>query len=244
MLNGLLWSSSDSHRRTQYPLVLIAETHRRHELDLVRQIQQALLQTKRRCVEATEQTAVARAVLELRASLQRFSPRQPAEMIGVQLSPTFQPGADELARVLHELRGSCSHLSSSRWSATASSDGASLVRVRLSTNNPMDLLDWMAVVSTQVHPAVSLLGFAERSAGIGDLLLGTPTAQNFFCLRASPRSLPFTTDIPFEIASGLREYASNLIHGIKQGQRPARSVFGDTVTPNISRIAPLPLTRS
>ena len=245
MLNGLLWSSSDSHGRTQYPLVLVAETHRRHELDLVRQIQLALVQARRRCVEATEQAGVTRAVAELRTTLLRFSPRQPAESIGVQLAPTFQPGTEDVPRVLHEVRGSCGHLSTSRWSAGASPDGASMVRVHLATGDSMDLLSWMALVSTQIHPSASLLGFAERSEGIGDLLLGMPTAQNFFCLRASPKTLPFTTDIPFEIASGLREYATDLVNGIRKGVRPSRTVFGDTVAPTLSRrLAPLPLQKS
>jgi hypothetical protein len=231
MLTGLMWSSSDSHGRTQYPLVLVAETHRRSEPEFVRQIQQSLLAAKRRCVEATDQAGVARAVAELRTSLVRIAPRQPAESLTLQVAPNFQPPDDHLPRVLHELRGSCGHLSASRWSQNANPDGASMIRVRLTDPNFSDLLDWMAIIGCQIHPGVSLLGFADRSEGIGDLLMGTPTAQNFFCLRASPKTLPFTTDIPFEIASGLRDYATGLVSGLKKGQRPVRTVFGDVGVP-------------
>jgi hypothetical protein len=129
--------------------------------------------------------------------------------------------------VLHELRGSWAHLSVSRWSAAAHSEGAALIRVHLGAPDSFELLDWMTLVGSQIHPAVSLLGFAERTQGIGDILAGVPSAQNFFCLKASPQTLPFTTDIPFEIASGLREYAATLINGLKHGQRPVRTVFGD-----------------
>jgi hypothetical protein len=244
MLTGLLWSSSDSRGRTQYPLVLVAETHRRHDPALIRQIQQALLLAKQRCVEATEQNTVTRTVAELRGALQQFCPRQPVESNALQLAVDFSPPADAVPRVLHELRGSCGHLSGSRWSPGESPEGASAIRVPLSAANFLDLLDWLALVASQIHPAVSLLGFAERSEGIGDLLLGTPSAQNFFCLRATPKTLPFTTDIPFEIATGLREYANSLVGGLKQGQRPARTVFGDLTLPQSPWLAPISLLKS
>src|SRR6185295_6907220 len=104
MLTGLLWSSSDIHGRTQYPLVLVAETHRRHEPEFFRRIQQCLLVTKRRCVEATDQVAVTRAVLELRGSLQRFSPGHPAESLGLQIAAGFKTADNDVPRVLHELQ--------------------------------------------------------------------------------------------------------------------------------------------
>jgi hypothetical protein len=244
MVMGLLWSSSDSHGRTQYPLVLVAETHRRHESEFVRKVQEALVQAKRRCVEATEQAGVTRAVAELRASLQRFSPRQPAESIGLRIAPNFQTATDDLPRVLHEMRGSCGHLSSSRWSAATSPDGASMIRVKLSGADSSSLLDWIGLVSSQLHPAVPLLGFAERTEGIADILMGTPTAQNFFCLRASPKMLPYTTDIPFEIPTGLRDYAGALAAGMKKGERPSRTVFGDVVASHSSWKAPLSLLKN
>ena len=244
MVTGMLWSSSDSHGRKQYPLVVAAETYRRHEPEFMQKVQQALGHARRRCVEARDQAAVTRAIVELRTSLQRFSPSQPAQSIALRISPGFAPSTDDLSRVLHEMRGSCSHLSNSSWSAGTSPDGASIIRVRHSGANSSDLLDWMGLISSQLHPAVSLLGFAERSEGIADILMGTPTAQNFFCLRASPRTLPFTTDIPFEVPSGLREYAATLAAGLKKGERPARTVFGDVVDSQTPWKAPLPLQKN
>jgi hypothetical protein len=243
MINGLLWSSADSRGRTQYPLVLVAETHRSHDAEFIRHIHQALTRAKQGCVDATEQDAVVRVVQEFRESVARLAARLPADATALELSAGFEPPAEYLPRVLHELRASCSHLSASRWSPTVSADGASVIRVPLVTADRFDLLDWLAVVAGQIHPAASLVGFAEESRGIGDLLVGIPTAQNFFCLRAAPATLPFTTDIPFEIASGLRDYASLLVRAMKKGERPARTVFGDVGVQN-PRMPPLSLLRS
>ena len=119
-----------------------------------------------------------------------------------------------------------------------------MIRVRISGVDSTNLLDWIGLVSSQLHPSVPVLGFAERSEGIADILMGTPTAQNFFCLRASPKMLPYTTDIPFEIPSGLRDYAGTLAAGMKKGERPARTVFGDVVASLNSWKAPLSVLKN
>ena len=118
-----------------------------------------------------------------------------------------------------------------------------MLRVRLSDALPGGLLNWMNLVSSQIHSSVPLLGLVERTEGTADLLLGTPGAENFFCLRGSPKTLPLTTEIPFEVPSGLREYAKTLVAVMRQGERPARTVFGDAVAAPNSWKTTVPLLK-
>jgi len=234
MLTGLLWSSSDSHGRTQYPLIVVAETHRRHDPSLVRHMLERMLSAKAECLAATEQAAVRTALDGLRQSLLQIVPREPLDKLELSIGKGFKPLDGEIARLFHELRSSSAHLTAKKWSSDKESEGAVILRVPLREDDRCDLGEWVSLIGPHLHPDVSILSFAARVEGIGDIVLGLPNAQNFFFLRASPKALPFTTEIPFDVAGGLSEYADAVLAGLKRCELPPRTLFGDVPAQKIA----------
>lgn len=66
------------------------------------------------------------------------------------------------------------------------------------------LLSWLGVLRAELDSSAPMLAIAPvgtSGQGMGwiDLIVGDPTAAQLFCVRAHPRTLPLTTEIPYTI---------------------------------------------
>jgi hypothetical protein len=67
------------------------------------------------------------------------------------------------------------------------------------------LLFWLRFAFTLLDPHTSILLFTpdQPHAPWVDLIVGEPSPNNLFCIKAGPKTLPFTSDIPYTLDPSL-----------------------------------------
>ena len=104
-------------------------------------------------------------------------------------------------------------------SSGSSSDGARPQQIRVPVL-PDLLLDsvlfWMRFFCNFSGRHVPILITAPTGELWMDVTLGQPEEQEFFCLRASPNSVPVASEIPYSLDDGYRTRARDFIEAFKQ----------------------------
>ena len=58
---------------------------------------------------------------------------------------------------------------------------------------------WLRILLSQLDPATPILLLVPVDEAFIDVIVGEPSAAQMFCVRASPKSVPLTTDIPYTL---------------------------------------------
>ena len=61
------------------------------------------------------------------------------------------------------------------------------------------MLLWLRFMLTQLDPNTPLCVIYPLDEQFIDLIVGEPTPTQLFCVRASTRKIPLTTDIPYNL---------------------------------------------
>ena len=61
------------------------------------------------------------------------------------------------------------------------------------------LLLWARFLLTQLDPSSSIMLIHPLEQDWVDVLVGEPGVREFFCVRATPKVIPLTTDIPYNL---------------------------------------------
>jgi hypothetical protein len=237
VLFGQLWSSSDRKGRSKYPMVLCVDGAGISPGFIVRDLAPLISELRERCqaTNSAEQVAA-----DCGAAQERLRGLLSSRATNIDL-PTLedrrrflehpQLGPDRLGllRVLHEL-GSVATGARGSQSGTTHSARSRQFRVPTATPSQNDaLLLWAAFLRSAIPSSTPLLLISRENADWLDVIVGEPSAADFFCLRASVKALPLATEIPYDLAPELKahlaEVEAKFLNLSTVPERPAPAVI-------------------
>ncbi len=252
---GKLWSSTDGKGRTKYPMVLCVDAEGASPRFLLTRVLPGLERLQQACRETTSAEQVKRdcraAQDQLRALLGNSGDEPTSTEIATDgrkeflARPELGPGQQGLLRVLHELSSAASLLSNSPAGAMAHLKSHHL-RLPLAADSRQEgLLRWAEFLLSAVSSPAPLLLFQRQGSNWVDAILGEPASDDLFCLQASPKGLPLTTDIPYQLAPDVSQRLRDLTKELL-GAEPTASVSTLTTSapapiPAAAPVAPKPV---
>jgi tetratricopeptide (TPR) repeat protein len=209
---GRMWSSKDGIGRDQYPMALCVDGPEVSSSFMLAKVLPEIEALKSACQQTqsvarvTDECAGAQARLDrLVASLPAGPESLPSPNIHRSFfdDHAFGPEKSRLLRVLHEIENARRSLASRAQTGTVSG----LFHIRVPTPGlPLDqaISLWASFFQVAVPESVSRLFLARLGAAWIDVILGEPAPADFFCLQASPESLPLASEIAYAISPELR----------------------------------------
>jgi len=216
VLLGQLWSSVDGKGRLNYPMVLCIDGEGVSTAFMLDTVRAGLDRIKDACKAAATADAVistSRTAQEQLRGLLVDASGNPAEKIApLEVRRQFLdhrelgPDRQGLLRILHDL-ASLPGINLTRSSSPAAARGGSRhLRLPLAADSRnRSLLLWVRFLRCVLPESVPLLLLARRNVMWLDLIAGEPEGEDFFCLQASSKALPLTTEIPYDVAPELKE---------------------------------------
>jgi len=240
---GRLWSSVDGKGRTLFPMVVCAHClgcslpwGLAHVLPKLEEVRARVITTQ----AASDVTAI---LEEARADLRS----QAAQLDGAEASvkgadhgrfldaPDWNSDHEGLLRILHKIRSELrAYAVGARFvdaettlmpptkSAGARQPGLrpQSIRVPAGGDSVAEVfLQWRDFFRTQVDPGAPILFTLPQTLKWVDALIGKPTSQELFALRASLNVLPLASAVPYTLDEKFRESAKQFI--LHYRDRPA-----------------------
>ena len=222
LILGRMWSSLDRKGRSRYPMVVCAHCAGLPLAWVLAEVPPLLAELQDRCQAADTADAV-RALLDgYRATL-----RQRAEGVGaveafhlpadairlLAACDRLGPGAEGIRRILYhadeQMKGS--------WSSAGALTGpapAGHMRVPPCGETWAEVVRrWLGCMRRLVGPDVPVLLLSPLGEDWLDVLVGAPGPQALVCLRATPRAIPLTSEIPYTMDAAFRERADRIVAG-------------------------------
>lgn len=252
---GRIWSSRDGKGRTKYPMCLVAQATNVDPSAFVPAALDRLARAEEGCASAATAAEVKaitdRARREMRDAAEGMPKGDPeywraegALLADIADRPELATDATRalgMFRVLYEIEkemGDYRAGDSRTWGKSKASGGrAAHLRVPVWNAEAAALfLGWLGVMRAELDRRVSVLAIlpargpgpdGRAPAGWMDLIVGEPTAAQLFCVRAHPRTLPLTTEIPYNLEPDFLTAAGLKIEGWRSGKpdaAPASSV--------------------
>lgn len=210
---GRMWSSSDGKGRTKYPMIVCYQGKGLSVPWLLDYALPRLEKIEADCC-ATADAGTVKRILDLERDNVRAAvaahPEAQLEPTGfanplAALSRRPEMGADQrgLMCVLYQIDREMA-----AFRPSAKNDRGSRVmtfaprhiRVPACGSNPGEvLLLWTRFLLTQLEPSSSIMLIHPLGQDWVDVLVGEPGVREFFCVRATPKVIPLTTDIPYNL---------------------------------------------
>jgi len=227
-LTGLMWSSQDGKGRALYPMIAVAHSVTRSFSWLAGELLPALEDVRAKCQGTTSAGVVIAHIKGVEKNLQTRLPDanhvQTSAGLGVPAwSDFFTKEPMVLRRVLHHLRRNFAQFTpgSLEWCKADKGISKSLRLPQIPGTAPAESLNaWISFLSTQLDPAVPLLGVLPRGESWLDVIVGEPSAADFFLLRARASQIPIVTDIPYEVAADAQADDERVAAAVARGSLP------------------------
>lgn len=228
---GRMWSSSDGKGRTRYPMVVCC-----HCVDLPlgitsRKIFPVLAKLEEACkgvkTAPEVRSLIARYLNEMRFAICDLSEdtSDPGALTEAE-SRVFDAIADKfqmegMLRVFYQVQSHLGAFAPGKFNAKA--DNASVrpqhIRAPAVPDAPIDSLTlWSRLLRFQLDAASPRLFWLPEGQTWIDIVVGEPTEQEYFGLRANPKALPLTSEIPFTIDSESRGRTLNFLADFRNGK--------------------------
>ena len=249
-LIGRMWSSVDGKGRARYPMVAIAHLEVPFSYTLACRTSKVLASVEARCRQSATapevRAAFASGLEDLRSSLaqpsdalggepDRAACSQMANAMGLNEGDTF-------ARVLYAIEKARPNAHTPKTVSgkinlkmLESTDTSPAQQYRLPTDT-QDSIDgiafWQKVVTDFTRQKQPLLFIHPTGYNWVDLIIGTPTPRQLFCIRANETGLPPASAVPYQLDPSFRQEAAGFI-GKTCDLSPAtsRPAFADAATP-------------
>jgi len=244
-----MWSSSDGKGRTKYPMIVCVQVR---GVPLPTALDRVLpeLEAVQRSCEATTSADDVRSILaaardRLRASL-AAPPGEPEVVVPADAikrladEPEFAGSGEGLLRVLYQVEREMSGFLSigpggkSRIGTVPAGSKTRIgdlrpqqIRVPACGREPGEVaLRWIRFLLAMLDPVAPMVVIVPIGEAWADLIVGEPVGSQFFCIRATPKSIPLTSDIPYTldpafVASARRLLESPLDDGDIVVRRPS-----------------------
>ena len=221
---GRLWASHDGKGRDRYPMVICAHAAHLPPALAADSIALALEKLQAACRSATSAEQVRAAVYatrdRLRSELLTYSipPALPTLRRAVAERMGLSPGNDNANRVWYALQGQLVAYASAKITEEQRRLGPKIgsfpilpQQIRLPadpTDIVNDILFWREFVTTLVGKRIPILFIHPLGSPWVDLIVGSPTPKQLYCIKASPKSIPPVTEIPYNLPEETRERAT------------------------------------
>jgi hypothetical protein len=233
LVAGRIWSSVDGKGRAKYPMVLAAQTTGLSDSFALRLVLPTLAKVNDRCAAAHDADTVRQTVDAARAALRSKLPEPPApeNLTALQLSnvashPDMHPDREGFHRIIYAFLRTLSAYRPG-VAGPASSKRPEQIRVPLAGLTPTDALAfWLRVSLSLLDPNTPILLLAPDPAITGpaadaatapgwiDILVGEPSPQNLFAIKAGPKSVPLTSDIPYTLEPAIVSSIENYLQAV------------------------------
>jgi len=222
-----MWSSRDGKGRKSYPFVVCVQCS---ELPIKWVFENVLPQLEQIEAKSTTTTSASdvRMIIhsarqELRQSAQQFdslqSPvaRYPGALAKLAERPEMGPNKEGLFRTLYHIdREIGRHRANSASSMALRSTS---LRIPTSPDTILEsIILWSSFLLERFGTNVPVLILMPLKYKWMDIIIGEPTEQQIYCLRASLKVIPLTSNIPYNMDSEFIGQANKLIHGHRPGK--------------------------
>jgi formylglycine-generating enzyme required for sulfatase activity len=239
---GRLWSSSDGKGRKKYPMVACAHFFGVPLGWALKQTLPVLKDVEEGCLKATKADDVRRILLRSRAVLRaavsaegdkgEYSPVPQAELQRI-LHPPGNPNPEAFLRVLYQVEQQLGPFSAGGAKARNASATAQAQQIRVPVVGDapeQSLLFWTKFFLKLVDPSFPMLITMPLEKGWVDVTVGEPQTQEFFCLRATPKALPLSSEVPYKLEESFRSKAARYLEGFQQGTNEGFQFESQTTT--------------
>jgi hypothetical protein len=243
-LLGRLWSSSDGKGRTRYPMVLCAHCIGAF-LDWGLEYVLPRLQELEQACKVVSTAPEVRALLDatrarLRAALPgaeqdtRFTPSLAEALRRFVADPALGPDHQGWFRIQYQVDNQMAAFKSGRFNPKGDLTALrpQATRLPIGANSPEQAVAlWRRFFAGQLDRSVPLLMMVSPGETWVDVVLGEPSSQEFFCLRARPAVLPLATEVPYDLSESFKTGARELLARWQAGNpatpaAPAESTSG------------------
>lgn len=236
---GRLWSSQDGKGRSKYPMAVYAQGTGIPISAMVRDVLPALGALERKCIEASSAAAVRMVIDQTRTDLRSWLAAHPEaaekqELPADALTPT-QVGEltdraelgqktgslrEGLARTLYAVErelGAFLPIGGDGRKSKSVSVQAAVVKAghlrlpTLASGGSESCLAWISLISRRLSEGSAILAINPRGEKFVDVLVGEPGASQFYCMRASAKGFPLTTEVPYAIDEAFRGRAGDMV---------------------------------
>jgi len=230
---GKIWSSSDGKGRSRYPMITCAQFNGPDGVDAARRLCPLLKELEAACKQASTAESVRRICRvhqeSMRALFTNAKPPAPP-MPDSDLMERMQGGPydESLLRVIYQVQ---TQMGAYARGGTARKPGEELprpqqIRVPAVPDQTLDsMLFWLRFFVSYSDVAVPILITAPTDESWLDVTLGEPGEHEFFSLRATPKSLPPASEVPYNIDDAFRASARALLDNLRNGL-PANALVG------------------
>jgi formylglycine-generating enzyme required for sulfatase activity len=247
-LIGKLWSSSDGKGRKRYPMVLCL-----HFIGVT--LGWALKQALPALAELESALQKTNSAEEVRSLLNRKRAALREALVSAQVQGEYAPVSPEalhnilqsggganregFLRVLYQGQSQFAGLAPGKFNSRNQTGGfrAQQIRVPASGANPeQTLLFWTRFFQTQIDSSVPLLLTLPLEANWLDVTVGEPESHEFFCLRASPKSVPLVSEVPYTLDDAFRSGATTFLERFQRGEAKAADLPTPATEPPIAAL--------
>ena len=225
-LIGLLWSSRDGKGRHLYPMIVCAQVVGQ-TLDWIWSEALGRLEaTAETCRKAASQREVIVALNGLQEALRRRS--QAAGEPNIRRSDLgVTEWLSHFAADQVGLQRICHHLAATGSGGATGADEAACRAIRLPTvpgaTAAKSLNAWLRFLAVQIDPFWPVLLMMPRSANWLDAVVGEPSKDAYFRLRAAPAAEPVVSTIPYTFTGAANPKMTELIGDVAAGRLPRGS---------------------
>ena len=222
---GRMWSSSDGKGRKRYPMVVCAHYTNTGAENVLPGILPELESAERACSSVDTQEAVVSAIDSIRTRIRSnlapmlSAPPMLRETAGVTASRLgFIPDRDEIYRILYCLNNQMGAFISPNGSSSGThADMKTLAASKLLPQHmrlPGDsqhvlntIFFWRDFFHKAGIASAPLLFIQPLQGDWLDLIVGTPTKREFFCMKATPKTLPLVSEVPYTLSDEFKRTA-------------------------------------
>lgn len=226
VLVGRFWSSRDGKGRSKYPMAVYVQANNIPLTLAAREILPVLASLEKACIEASSaqdvKAAIDRTREQLRAQFARpdasIKVPSPAEIIPAPriaelldrepLGPRKGEIREGFARAMYAVEremgaflpiGGDGRKSKTLGVQPPAAKAAHIRLPALEHNSSDAALAWISILSRRLAEGTPILAVIPRGEGFIDVVVGEPGAAQLYCIRASAKGFPLTTDVPYVI---------------------------------------------
>lgn len=235
-LVGRLWSSKDGKGRALYPMALLAHLVGVSAEGISTDLLPLVREAEARCVASRTSSEVLAVLSEAQARLRRRAAAEVGPVVmpdsrlglaGLARHATDHP--EVLARVVHHLRVNFGlFVSDDRgWAEDSVAVRSKTLRLPRWMDAPgFDALHaWTSLLAALLDPAVPLLAFLHEEHPWIDVVVGEPTPNDFYLLKANAQAVPVVSDIPYQVDPPAQAAANQVLQALASDRIPGQSVL-------------------
>jgi len=235
-LIGKIWSSRDGKNRTKYPMIVCAQCVGISLALTLRDVLPVIEQVEQLC-KATNSADEVRVILSrAQADVDKLLDGVNVEQREISQSSSIVARLikamqeEDVLRILYhirtQMRGYLRGASSTKQLADLR---ACHLRSSVAGMSAEDkLLAWCQFLYSEIERDAPILLLLPLGADWLDAIVGCPSKEEFYCLRATPKAMAITSDVPYGISDQFRQQAKADVRAICSESDDAEAIATET----------------